>query len=380
MIKKVYIILTIIFLVALPKGGIRIGEIPITWGYILLFLPLPFCLINLKSNIKMTPRRLAYLLTLPFLLYTCIIFIFSKVEYISNVISLFISFFLMPFSFLIVFSNIIQSKKFQDVFFRTFQICIRFVILFGLFHFIYKYITGISFEIPYLTVNADDYGLVAGKNNLRGEIYKLVSTYNNGNILGVSILIITPLYLKIEKFKLFKILLWIMLLLTLSRTVWAGVIFLMLLYSLNNFKKNYFIIIILTIFTSFILPYMVYFMGYDDSFLFDKRVGGRDRQFSVLEDLSLFGGFKSVESMGEIIYLSILGNFGFIGLLLFILYLSSPLISCYFYKIKNNVNWGIYVYLLLCMSDGAILLIPIMAFFWFISAFSLEKITYNPLL
>jgi len=49
-------------------------------------------------------------------------------------------------------------------------------------------------EIPYFTINAADVGEVADKYNQRGNIMKLISTYNNGNIFGVCTLMFFPLF------------------------------------------------------------------------------------------------------------------------------------------------------------------------------------------
>ena len=49
-------------------------------------------------------------------------------------------------------------------------------------------------EIPFLTVNAGDYGTLESTKHInRGGYLKLISTYNNGNVYGVATLILLPL-------------------------------------------------------------------------------------------------------------------------------------------------------------------------------------------
>jgi hypothetical protein len=229
-LKYAYVVVTLIFLFAFPKGGIKENSLPITWGYLLLFLPCPFYLFSIAKNRIFSARLLTYLLTLPFSVWSVLILSLSDKSSLVFVrfSSFIISFIFMPFILLLIFGDILDRLWFQKILKNTFKVCIRFVVLFGIFHFFYKLITGIYFEIPFLTINADDYGMTPTKMNLRNDyVSKLISTYNNGNIFGISMLIISPLYLSIEKRRIFVSLLGIALLLTLSRTVWIGSLFLL---------------------------------------------------------------------------------------------------------------------------------------------------------
>ncbi|MCK4632346.1 MAG: hypothetical protein KAT79_03695, partial [candidate division Zixibacteria bacterium] len=98
------------------------------------------------------------------------------------------------------------------------------IAVYGIFLFIYRLVTGDWIEIPFLTVNYGDLGGLDYKHINRGGIFKLISTYNNGNIYGICVLMLLPLYERLEK-KGWKV--WIVkasLLLTLSRTVWIGLV------------------------------------------------------------------------------------------------------------------------------------------------------------
>src|SRR5690606_38415621 len=81
---------------------------------------------------------------------------------------------------------------------RALRAAVLLVSVYGIFLFFYKLLTGSFIEIPYLTVNAGDVGEMEGKSIDRGGIFKLISTYNNGNVYGISMLILLPLYAYLE--------------------------------------------------------------------------------------------------------------------------------------------------------------------------------------
>ena len=89
-----------------------------------------------------------------------------------------------------------MSRSFAPI---AYAVAVLFVSAYGIFLFFYKLGTGSFIEIPYLTVNAGDLGELEGKSIDRGGIFKLISTYNNGNVYGISILILLPLYAHLEK-------------------------------------------------------------------------------------------------------------------------------------------------------------------------------------
>ncbi|GGI51458.1 hypothetical protein GCM10011425_26700 [Mucilaginibacter galii] len=260
---------------------------------------------------------------------------------------------------------------------KVFLWCLRFVIVFGLALFVQKILTGKILEIPYLTVNIADYGHIDEKFNLRGDLMKLTSTYNNGNIYGVCMLLLTPFYIAKEPKKIFKILFFAALALTLSRTVWIGMIIFLLLIIIKNLKniKGYITLGLTVIGVILIVPLLLKFMNLDLNFLTDKDLGGRAHQLSILDNFTLFSAAK-FQGITEIVYASMLTNFGLVGLILFVIYILSPLITLYRYpqnRRLDNTHWGILIYVIICASDGAMLLIPVMAFFWFLSSYTLSS-------
>ncbi|CAM3757402.1 hypothetical protein MUGA111182_07740 [Mucilaginibacter galii] len=382
-LKKAYAVITIIFLLAFPKGGFKIGEIPLTWGYMLFLIALPFIMIRLCLNnfqFKFSKKRqLCLLLCLPFIFYSSISLCFSTFDsnlggFLSSYI---LSILVMPIICLMCFNSAIDEIYNTPYYDKVFLWCLRFVIVFGLALFVQKILTGKILEIPYLTVNIADYGHIDEKFNLRGDLMKLTSTYNNGNIYGVCMLLLTPFYIAKEPKKIFKILFFAALALTLSRTVWIGMIIFLLLIIIKNLKniKGYITLGLTVIGVILIVPLLLKFMNLDLNFLTDKDLGGRAHQLSILDNFTLFSAAK-FQGITEIVYASMLTNFGLVGLILFVIYILSPLITLYRYpqnRRLDNTHWGILIYVIICASDGAMLLIPVMAFFWFLSSYTLSS-------
>lgn len=378
---RILVILICIFLVAFPKGGVKVGETPITFGYILLLLYtlLSVLFIKVEDGNKLyirQGRKYVLMCCLPFQIYSAFILLLSEnTVSFGYVLSFVLSVILMPFIFLFVLNKYLDLDRFDEIFYPVFKNCIRFVAIFGIILFVLKFRTGKDFEIPYLTVNIDDAGTIATKFNMRAGISKLVSTYNNGNIYGVSLLILLPLYFEREKVLLFKLILILSLVLTLSRTVWAGTVMYFIVYFISkiNSTKGWITLAAVIVVMIAAGPAILDLMHVNLDFIFDKKLGGRAHTLNVFENFTLFGSlvFKGIS---EIVYTSIIDTFGILGLILFIFYLFSPVIVYYFVLKQQNFDkstafWGLFLYWFLCFSDGAMLLIPVMAFYWFISSY-----------
>jgi hypothetical protein len=389
--------LLLTFLVLFPKGGFKIFSIPITWGYLLLISFSGIGFFNLmKGGFKGISRKrfLVFMLTLPFQIMSILCLIFNGWTQTGFTISFICSLILIPF-FLVVILGSYLNKVDMKFLLHSLRHIIFIISIYGIILFFYRSLSGSFIEIPYLTVNVDDLGLLDEKHIDRGGVSKLISTYNNGNIYGSCVLMLLPLYSLLEKSFLKKTLVKASLFLTLSRTVWIGLflyeVMSSLLFNFNhtdysNIKKFAFEKVKLFVKTSIVLLLFFVFLnfslslfGSDLSFLFDSKLGGRDDQLMSLQDMSLLS-YKSFDGIVEIVYLSILNQFGILGLLLFILQMISPLII----NIKkhssilsvNNYNqacaFGIILYLVIAGSDGAILYIPVMPIYWFLASMYLH--------
>ncbi|MFV0530123.1 MAG: hypothetical protein ACK5MD_01635 [Flavobacteriales bacterium] len=242
----------------------------------------------------------------------------------------------------------------------------------------YKINTGEDFEIAYLTVNAKDFGLLQFKNNDRGDsIFKLFSTYNNGNIFGVCMLFLLPFT---KKHKWHKILLKLVMILTLSRTVWAGLI----LYEIITHRRDIIKIIIggALMFILLVLV-MTFILDKNIMYLFDPTLNGRlDGTF--FEKIHLFFFEKDFFGISEMLYKSIVEQMGVVGIILFVIQVFSPLVINYIYKLSkyqneylNQLRVGIITYLIVAFIDGAYLLIPVSLFLWFFNGLILTNQKYE---
>jgi hypothetical protein len=264
-----------------------------------------------------------------------------------------------------------------DYFFKILKRSIFFIALYGIFLFFYKIFTGSIFEIPFLTINYHDRGLLESIKSIdRGTFFKLISTYNNGNVYGICILMFLPLYNYLEKNKLKRSIVKLSFLLTLSRTVWIGLIISEFLY--NFFiKKNKSLSFIKSTISICISIIIIIFLGklmnIDISWFFDPTLGNRLNPEYF--DIKLFSHI-AFEHIEEMLYLSILHIFGVVGFIFFIIGFFSPIII---FTLKNymkkiaNINKVIFLglinYFIISIADAAILYIPTIAIFWFLSTF-----------
>jgi hypothetical protein len=375
---RIVLVLAIIFNIALPKGGFDVVGIPITWGYIILFVIIFFTLLKGLLLTKIgTYRFQAYLLSLPFTI--CFISYLFYVEKFSLgggfLISCIISFVFFPMIFLLFFEEWIKKiiKDF-DFFHKILLRTILFISVFGIILFFYKIITGVAFEIPYLTVNIKDYGLLNSKHNNRGGgIFKLISTYSNGNIFGVCMLFLLPFT---KNHKWHKTFLKLAMILTLSRTVWAGLI----IYEIISYRKHFVKMALTGSGVAIALVFvLVFVLGKDMSYLLDPTLGGR-LNGSFFQKIHLFFYDLDFKGIAEMTYKGILEQMGIVGFILFIIHFFSSLIVNQFYKLSQYQNEyqkqlkvGILTYLIVAFVDGAYVLIPVSLFLWFFNSLILTK-------
>jgi hypothetical protein len=377
--------LLVIFLVLFPKGGIKIGITPITWGYLLLGLPLPILALVRLVAFPLRFRKAALLAAasvIPFdllFLYSCRQ---NGIPFAGDAISDFVSFFVFPAAFLLIYPAFLPRIDGARLG-RLLRFCMLTAALFGILLFVLYPLTGKLIEVPYLTVNADDYGqLESTKHIVRGPFLKLISTYNNGNVYGVATLILLPMYNVLEKKAWRRNTLKLALLLTLSRTVWAGLIFDQLLslarlglQSARTFprvtlgpslKRG---IILFTTAVAIVACLTLTFGNL--SFLFDENLGGRSEGLIMAFQNISFLPQMAVIAFSEIVYSSALLQYGVAGLLSIILVFAMPVLmlsvnpAILRSPMRRAALKGLILYAILIGIDGAINLIPVMVFYWF---------------
>lgn len=373
-LTNVIIWILIIFNLFFPKGGIKINDIPITIGMVFLISVLIYQFIKNTINgkiIYVSKKRCFILISwMPFQIIVILSIFFNGIDNIGVLCSMIFNFIFLPYFFIWASGEAFEklNKRFL---FKWFRYGVIFISIFGIINFFYKYITGNFIEIPFFTVNADDIGMIEEKHINRGGIFKLISTYQNGNIYGVCVLMILPLFCYLEKNTVLQWIVKISILLTLSRTAWVGLILyefmrvIFISFSIKRIKK---LIIIYGLIVGAIL-YLLNFINADIIFLLDENLGGRaDKINSIIWN---FLPDKPLNSIQEVVYMGIIDNFGMIGLITFIIAILSPIVIYFRYKlfndiIKKYIICGYIIYLIVAMSDGAILLIPVMIFYWFI--------------
>ncbi|NGX48625.1 MAG: hypothetical protein K940chlam5_00213 [Candidatus Anoxychlamydiales bacterium] len=375
------VLILILFLVVFPKGGIKFKNIPITWGYLFLAIISVSTLFRKKYTVR-KDHIFSLIALVPFQVYSLLSMYINGIQSSGFFISFLVSFLFLPFIFFLVFSEYIENLD-LEYFFKIFKRSILFISSYGIFLFFYRGVFGYLLEIPLLTVNWHEKGLLETIKciNHRGFFLKLISTYNNGNIYGICLLMVLPLYKYLEKSIVKKSIVKLSIILTLSRTVWIGYIladFFFNFFIIKNKKKSLIKFLISSIcFIVILLIFAKFYLHKPFSWYFDPTLGGRlvDKSFEVNFFSSL--PFAHIE---EMVYLSIFDTFGFLGLLLFIIGICFSLFN-YLFKNINVVKspidlcifFGLLTYLIISISDSATLYLPVMAFYWFLSSFLQTK-------
>ncbi len=382
--------LLVVFLVLFPKGGVRLGELPLTWGYMLLavFTPLAVAVRFLAMPL-IFPRRVLAVVLLLTPMQACFVYagVFYGIMSFGFVFSTFVALFALPWIFLLFFGPFFPWVK-EKIMRRWFCNCVFFAAAWGILLFVMYPLAHRDIEIPYLTVNAADYGTIeSGKSNARGLFLKLISTYNNGNIYGVATLLLFPLYARLEPSRGRRATVRLALLLTLSRTVWVGLIVNELLSlvpplyrQIPSFPVLYlgearrrFLGVVATIVLVFGSVSLVTLRAGNLGFLFDRTLGNRVGQINSASSTT-FLPEHALYGFGEVLYASAAQYWGITGFFSFTLIMLSPLLVLLWdgqlmrSPLRRAALKSLLVYAVMATSDGALNFIPIMAFYWFVYA------------
>jgi len=375
----------VVFLCLFPKGGIKLGSLPLTWGYLYLaLLTPPLALVRiLVMPLRFPVRLLAVLGMMAPIQILCLYAadVYGILDR-SFAVSTFAGLFFLPWIFLLVYPPFLIYIDGQRLA-KYLRISIVAAAAWGILLFIVHPITGKFIEIPYLTVNAADYGeLETTKHIARGLFLKLISTYNNGNLYGVCMLILLPIYTLLEPQKWRRAIVQIALFLTLSRSVWAGMIVnelfalvLLLLRQVDTFPRVFLggaTKRVAALATTVVLIFAsLLFNARNINFLFDTQLGGRASLFGIVS-VATFLPSRGVSGFQEICYLSAADQFGWAGAAAFLLMMLSPLLllvvdsSALRSPYRRAALKGLMLYSFLACIDGAFNFIPTMAFYWFV--------------
>lgn len=368
-------VVLIVLNVSFPKAGIKVAGLPLTWGYfaIAFFGLIAALTFPSQKAPRVAPAIQMGLGFLPLSLLVVVKLLDPEGVVRVNLIWL-VNFFILPFTILILFARNLELIPDQKLA-RVFTLCVRFIVAWGIMNFILYATTKETFDIPYVTVNADDLD-VFSKNNRRGGLMKLVSTYNNGNIFGACALLLGPLYLACEPDKKWRGLFILAIVLTLSRTAWFGLGCMLGIMTLTGqMKWNRASIWVMIGAVAVMFPFLFGWMNWTAGNLLEANLGGRGYQVERLR-LSAFGT-PSVKVL-ELVYVTLLQSFGLAGFVAVVVALFTPV----FYgvalfrqlsKIQKAALAGISTYLIIAAIDGAFLLIPVIAQYLFVCAILYRK-------
>ncbi|WP_321476691.1 hypothetical protein [uncultured Paludibaculum sp.] len=368
-------------LVAMPKGGIKFERIPITFSYLALGVAaLPCLAVSVRTTTWNRPSVVCILMTLPLAIISLLkITIWGYYEQ-GFALALIANVCVLPFVFLVCFRSLGAALVHRDTQ-RLLVFCVALVTLFGLVEFVSRNFLGSAIEVPYITVNSDDVGRIWEKHNQRTSLVKLVSTYNNGNIFGICMLILGPLFWALRPARTLRIIYLAALFLTLSRTVWAGMLIWLVLWEPIFRRRPVSMLLrspvhLATAFGMGAAGLFVLSTGTD--FLFDQNLGGRLEALPNVE-FSLFGPEMPFLGISELTYTSFLQNFGLAGLLAFIAWLTAPVAACLTAEglgalgpLRRAALISLTVYMVVCAVDGAFMLIPVIALYWLVASYLLN--------
>lgn len=364
----VYVLL-IIANIASPKAGIEVYGYPLTFGYMLLVVIAPIGLIGLARRPTLSSAAIgnfiAYLAVGFIGVYKTILYGTAASSVLLN-IALFIALPAIMLIALCAHLEYLTEKQIGTVL----RWSMRFVIVWGLMNFVIFLLTKHIIEIRYITINAGEVSSVFNKNNRRGTLMKLISTYNNGNIFGACMITLAPVYIYFEKSRAWVVAFLISVVLSLSRSTWFGLImvsvFMALSGQLRLSRISFWIAALAALALAIV---MMATLGWSSNSLLDTNLGGRVEQWTNLT-LSPFG--ENTFRIAEILYAGLLRSFGVIGFLIALVALLYPIgyalgRASQLSTLRRAAAAGCAGYLLVSFFDAAFIYPPTIVIYLFVS-------------
>ncbi|WP_110641555.1 hypothetical protein [Salinicola sp. CPA57] len=365
--RRLFVALLVIFSTALPKSGVALGGIPLNTIYLLIALSFPFLLIKAMLGTGKLARQDRYSVYIWFLLPFWMLFftvtMLNGIDSIGLYFGYVMALVVVPI-FFYVWSKRLSADSVNHLL-VCLKNCIRFAVAFGIFLFLLKIATGQYFSIPALTTTFGAETTLEARMNDRGGLYKLFSTYNNGNIYAVCMIMLMPVYTVIEKNRVWVLALMLSIMLTLSRTAWA----LLLIYCVFEylvFNKAISVkkLIVICFALCLVVPGIIGLlgvMGQDVTFLFDSNLGGRAAYLEYFFEAGLISHTPLYWSY-EIPYVSIAEFVGLIGLIPFLMFFANIVIARSLFDVSRPISRGACIgcimYWVATFSDAALILVP----------------------
>ena len=189
-LSSVLAVLTLILLFGFPKAGFYVGNIPVTFGYLLLALMAVGETMHLAIDHKRSiePRYLGLgLLIFCLAIVEIVSFRLYGSKSMGAMVSILVSTIGMPIIAILATHWMLRVLG-LDSMLAALRWALVPVLAFGMLAFVAYNATGTITGVPFLTTTGSDISSVVSRHNLRGPIIKMFSTYNNGNILGINLL------------------------------------------------------------------------------------------------------------------------------------------------------------------------------------------------
>lgn len=364
-----YVVL-VIFNIGSPKAGIEVYGFPLTFGYILLAAAAPIGLIALISRPTLQAAAIgnfiAYLVVGLITIYKTLVF-GAPISAVLIGLALFIALPMIMLIGLCAHLEYLSERQIGGIL----KWCMRFVIAWGIMNFVLYMLFQHIVEIKYVTINAGEVSSVFNKNNRRGSLMKLISTYNNGNIFGVCMIMLAPVYIYFEKSRAWVVAFLAAIVLSLSRTTWFGLIAvggLMVITGQIRVARGYFWIAVAASIALAVV--MAAAIGWSSNSILDTNLGGRLSQWTGLT-ISPFG--DNAFFIAEILYAGLLRSFGVIGALIALVAFLYPIGYALsrggqLSMLRRAAAVGCAGYLLAAFFDAALIYPPVIAIYLFMSA------------
>ena len=360
--------LIVLFNVGIPKAGVAFGETPMTFGYLafLGFAAFGFIFVIKHSRISFAATANFLFGFVPIGTLAVVKLLYGGSSYGLLLYTLILL--IIPAIMLLLYTPVLESLSEKEIA-KPLVYCVRFTVAWGIMNFLIFAFTQRLIEIPYVTVHPLDVGEIYQKNNRRGILMKLVGTYNNGNLFGVCMLMLFPIYFYFEKSRLFLAAACMALLLTLSRTVWfglAGLSALMVMMRLIRIGKPWIWLTgaALAAIGIALLP----LMGWTPDRVVEARMGGRMVLWDQLVLTPIGAGDVKVK---EVLYASLLQSFGIVGTLSAVIAFAFPVVYglarlSELSALRRSALCGIMTYLFVSFSDAAFIYPPTIVIFMFV--------------
>ncbi len=363
-------IVTLVVSFGFPKAGIYVGEIPITFGYLLIGLLAVLEIGRLASNRRRSINR-AYLWLGIMLMVLTVLELFYFAVYGSEsrgaIVSIIASTIIVPVTALLAANGMIRDLG-MERFLQVLRWSLVPVFVFGLLSFLLYNLAGIVIGIPFVTTTGADIAEVAERHNLRGPFIKMFSTYNNGNILGVNVLIWGPMaaIASVPSSIGYRSIC----LLTISRSVWVGLLMLELLGAMmERSVARISRAVIVSIAVLAVAVVVSLSIGKDPtSFLLDADLGGRVT--NLQEDIEVIST-QRIGWSSESLYAAAWLAFGPIGTLLILGIWGFPIMVGGNAPVQKTARLALAVYMVVAMAEGAFNLVPTQAVFWTVAAIAM---------